>query len=71
MGLLHDFGKGTADFQNYLRGAGSRHHNHAGLGALLCSSALVAEGGSEGEKTDCSADFFYVFMGIMPVCRTA
>lgn len=34
MGLLHDFGKGTADFQNYLRGAGSRHHNHAGLGAL-------------------------------------
>lgn len=34
MGLLHDFGKGTADFQNYLRGTGSRHPNHAGLGAL-------------------------------------
>ena len=34
MGLLHDFGKGTADFQDYLRGTGSRHPNHAGLGAL-------------------------------------
>ncbi len=34
MGLLHDFGKGTADFQNYLRGTGSRHPNHAVLGAL-------------------------------------
>lgn len=34
MGLLHDFGKGTADFQSYLRGTGSRHPSHAGLGAL-------------------------------------
>lgn len=34
MGLLHDFGKATADFQSYLRGTGSRHPNHAGLGAL-------------------------------------
>lgn len=33
-GLLHDWGKGTADFQNYLQGIGSRHPNHAGLGAL-------------------------------------
>lgn len=34
MGLLHDYGKGTADFQNYLLGIGSKHPYHAGLGAL-------------------------------------
>lgn len=34
IGLLHDFGKGIADFQNYLKGIGSKHPYHAGLGAL-------------------------------------
>lgn len=34
IGLLHDFGKGTADCQNHLRGVGTKHPNHAGLGAL-------------------------------------
>lgn len=34
LGLLHDFGKGSEDFQRYLRGIGSRHPSHAGLGAL-------------------------------------
>lgn len=35
MGLLHDWGKGTADLQNYLRDIGNVHPNHAGLGALF------------------------------------
>ena len=34
IGLLHDLGKGTADWMSYLRGTGSGHPNHAGLGAL-------------------------------------
>lgn len=34
IGLLHDLGKGTKDWQNYLQGIGSTHPNHAGLGAL-------------------------------------
>ena len=34
IGLTHDFGKATADLQSYLRGDGSKHPNHAGLGAL-------------------------------------
>lgn len=34
IGLLHDFGKGTEDFQNYLRKIGTIHPEHAGLGAL-------------------------------------
>lgn len=34
IGLLHDLGKGIADFQSYLQGTGNKHPNHAGLGAL-------------------------------------
>lgn len=34
IGLLHDFGKGTVDFQNYLHGIGTKHPYHAALGAL-------------------------------------
>ncbi|WP_390438697.1 CRISPR-associated endonuclease Cas3'' [Lactonifactor longoviformis] len=34
IGLLHDFGKGISDFQGYLQGTGSKHPNHAALGAL-------------------------------------
>lgn len=34
IGLLHDFGKGNADWQDHLEGIGSKHPNHAGLGAL-------------------------------------
>lgn len=33
-GLLHDCGKGTVDFQNYLRGDDGKHPYHAALGAL-------------------------------------
>lgn len=33
-GLLHDFGKGTRDWQDYLLGIGRKHPTHAALGAL-------------------------------------
>lgn len=33
IGLLHDLGKGHADMQNYLRGIGDKHPQHAVLGA--------------------------------------
>lgn len=34
IGLLHDYGKGNEDWQDYLKGTGSKHPHHAGLGAL-------------------------------------
>lgn len=34
MGVLHDFGKGIVDFQDYLHDKGTKHPYHAGLGAL-------------------------------------
>ncbi len=34
IGLLHDFGKGTQDWQNYLFGTGNRRPTHAALGGL-------------------------------------
>lgn len=34
IGLLHDFGKGTNDFQAYLRGTSQKHPTHSNLGAL-------------------------------------
>lgn len=34
IGLLHDYGKGTKDWQNHLQGVRDRHPLHAALGAL-------------------------------------
>lgn len=43
IGLLHDYGKGIADFQSYLRATGSKHPNHAGLGALYVQQRWMSD----------------------------